>query len=259
MSKRGLWLLLVGCLLVGSVWAAEDPFVGDWKLNPSKSKLTDEMKVESAGANKYAFDFGAGSTETITPDGTDQPGLAGTTLAVSVEGPDSWKVVRKKDGRILLTANWKLSEDGKTLTDDYTEMGPNGSNSNVKYVYQRTAGTSGFTGTWESTSEQMNSVYVLQVRTYEGDGLSFINPSAEMTRRLKFDGKDYAIQGPNVPQGFVSSGRRVNERALEVMDKLNGKTIATKQIELSPDHKTLTMTVLAAGRSKPSIFVFDRE
>lgn len=259
MSKRTLMLLLVGCLFTAVLRAANDPFVGEWKLNPAKSRFPDEMKVESAGANKYAFDFGAGSTETIVPDGTDQPGIFGTTLAVTVLGPDSWKVVRKKDGQILLTATWELSEDGNTLKDDYTEMGPNGSSSNVKYVYRRTAGKGGFAGTWESISEQMNFVLVRKIQPYEGDGLSFINPAEEVTKSLKFDGKDYPKQGPKVAKGSVSSGQRVNERTLEITDKINGKTTAVEQIELSPDLKTLTMTVHTAGKSKPDILVFDRE
>lgn len=258
MSKRSLMLLLVGCLFAAALWAADDPFVGEWKLNPGKSRFPDEMKVASAGTNKYAFDFGAGSAETIATDGTDQPGLAGTTLSVTVEGPNSWKVVRKKDGRMLLTAYWKLSQDGNTLKDDYTEFPPNGSSSNVKYVYKRTAGSSGFAGTWESTSEEVNSVFVLKVQPYEGDGLSLINPVEGVTKSLKFDGKDYPNEGPNVAQGSVSSGRRVNERTLQLTDKMNGKTVGTEEIELSPDHKTLTMTVHAGGRSKPNILVFDR-
>ena len=57
MLNRSPRLLLVACLVTSTLWAANDPFVGDWKLNPSKSKLTDEMKVEKIGANKYAFDF----------------------------------------------------------------------------------------------------------------------------------------------------------------------------------------------------------
>jgi hypothetical protein len=89
------------------------------------------MKVESVAGNKYAFDFGSGRPETIAADGTDQPGGGGTTLSVTIEGPDSWKVVRKKDGRILITANWKLSKDGNTLTDDFTSIGANGSSSTV--------------------------------------------------------------------------------------------------------------------------------
>lgn len=78
--------------------AANDAFVGDWKLNPSKSTLVDKMKVGSAGENKYTFDFaGDGSNvETIVADGTDQPGLSGTTLAVTVQRPDTWKSSARK-------------------------------------------------------------------------------------------------------------------------------------------------------------------
>src|SRR5271155_2221607 len=195
MLKCALRLLLVACIAGGALAAANDPFLGEWKLNASRSKLIDMMKVESAGGNKYAFDFGAGSAEMIAADGTDQPGLAGTTLSVTVEGPDSWKVVRKKDGHILLTGIWKLSKDGNTLRDDYTEFAPDGSIAiNVKYVYQRTAGTSGFAGTWEGSAETETAAIVLKVQPYEGDGLSFITLEGEtasegVTRNVKFDGK----------------------------------------------------------------------
>jgi hypothetical protein len=169
MFKRTLQLLLVACLATGALSAANDAFVGDWKLNPSRSKLTDVMKVESLDANKYAFDFsGDGSAETIVVDGTDQPGNFGTTLSVTVEGPDTWKVVRKKDGRMLITGNWKLSKDGNTLTENFTGIEPKGSTYNLNYVYKRTAGGSGFAGTRVSTSETVNSVFVLQVRPYGG-------------------------------------------------------------------------------------------
>jgi len=71
MLRRTVQLLLVAFLATGTLWAANDPFVGKWKLNPSQSKLTDQMKVEAAGANKYAFDFGGGTAETVVADGTD--------------------------------------------------------------------------------------------------------------------------------------------------------------------------------------------
>ena len=258
MFKRTFELLLVACLGTGALWAANDPFVGEWKLNPARSKLTDQMKVESVGANKYVFDFGGGS-ETIVVDGTDQPGNFGSTLSVTVEGPDTWKVIRKKDGRMLITATWKLSKDGNTLTDDFTGIEPNGSTFNLNYVYRRTAGSSGFAGTWESTSETVNSVFVLQVRPYEGDGLSFIDPSEEETKNVKFDGKDYPNLGPNVVPGSASSVRRVNERTLEVTDKIDGKVMDAQQIELSSDLKTLTLTVHTVGRSEPNILVFERQ
>lgn len=43
MFKRAVLLLPLACLAAGAAaWAADDPMVGDWKLNPEKSKLTDD-------------------------------------------------------------------------------------------------------------------------------------------------------------------------------------------------------------------------
>src|SRR5262249_12159359 len=143
MFKRTIRLLLVSCLASRAALAAINAYGGEWNVSPAQSKPPDQVKVERLAGKKYAFELGGGSTETIVPDRTDQPGLAGTTLAVTIEGPDSWKVVRKQEGRILLTAYWKLSKDGNTLTDDFTQFGPNGSSTNVKSLFNRTAGTSG--------------------------------------------------------------------------------------------------------------------
>lgn len=251
--------MLIAGLATAALWAANDPFVGEWKLNPSKSKLIEVMKVGSIAGNKYAFDFGGG-TESIAADGTDQPGGFGTILSATIEGPDSWKIVRKKDGRVLLTAYWKLSGDGNTLMDDYTEFAANGSPSNVKYVFKRTAGASGFVGTWESTvTGTAIPVFVMKVQPYEGDGLSFIDSSQGVTTNLKFDGKDYPSVGAHVSAGFASSARRVNEHTLERTDKLNGKVTRTEQITLSSDGKTLTRTIHPPGRTEPNILVFDRQ
>ena len=45
------------CLATSMAWAAESPFIGGWKLNPQKSRMPDEMKIESMGSNKYTFNF----------------------------------------------------------------------------------------------------------------------------------------------------------------------------------------------------------
>jgi hypothetical protein len=259
MLKRGIPLLLVAWVLTGALWA-DDLFVGDWKLNPSKSKLTDVMKVENAGGNRYVFHFSGDSSESIVIDGTDQPGISETTLAVTAEGPDRWKVVRKKDGRLLLTANWKLSRDGNTLTDNYNEISPNGSVSTVDYVYQRRGEGSGFAGTWVSTSETVNFVYVLQIRPYEGDGLSITDSSSQLTRKMKLDGKDYPNAGPNATVVAASSARRLDEHTLELTDKKsNGQVYGTQEIKLSPDSKTLTINMRTAGRDEPVVLVFERQ
>jgi hypothetical protein len=272
MLLRSLLSLPIVYLAIGTLGAADDPFVGKWKVNPSRSKLNDEMKVEAAGENRYTFTFGPGQVDTIVADGSDQPALSGTTFSVTVKGPNSWEVVRKLKGRTLLRAQWTLSEDGKTLNDAFTQYLPSGtklfgdplpdgSTLFLPYVYERTAGNSGFLGTWDSESAKVKAGIELQIQPSEGDGLSFKRSDEQMATKIKLDGNDYPDLDPNGgDKGTASSGRRVNERSLEIRNKSKGKITSISQIELSPDLKTLTMTERPEGQSRPkSILVFDRE
>jgi hypothetical protein len=255
--RRPFRVLVMAWVVTGTLWAADDPFVGRWQMDPAKSTTLDEMKVAGAGGNRYSFDFGSGS-ETIAVDGTDQAGNFGTTLAVTVERPAQWKVVRKKDGRTMLTAFWTLSEDGGTLTDNYTELDAKGAPAfHVLYKYQRTGGGSGFEGDWVSSSQPQNPM-VVEIEPWEGDGFSMTRHGG-VTRHVKFDGKAYPAEGANVPAGYGTSGRRVDARTVELTDAIGDKVRDSQEMTLSADGKTLTMTTRPAGRTKPDVLVFERE
>jgi len=249
--------MLVAGLLGRAAWAADDPMVGDWKLNPRKSTLTDVMKVENLGGNKYSFDLGGVDPEIAVADGTDQPGHFGTMIAVSVNASNKWTFVRKKDGKVLVTGVWTLSKDGGTLNDHYTSARANGDSTSVDYAYRRTGGGSGFVGTWVSSSEQVNSVVVLKVRTWDGDGLSFISQGGGGTKNVKFDGQDHANVRA-VVEGMTASAQRLNEHTVEITDKISGKVRDTQEISVSPDGKSLTITLRIPGRTEPNIQVFDK-
>lgn len=264
MNMRSFGRIAVICLFAATMWttaawAATDPLAGNWKLNPAKSKLTDEMKVTEAGPNTYALNFTPDNTETIVADGTDQPGLFGSTFSITVLSPHRWKMIRKTGGKMAISAIWELSDDGNTLTDHFTGYRADGTTSNLLYKYARIDGGSGFAGTWESVQEQVDSVYVMQIQGYADEGLSFISPAQKVTKNIRFDGKDYAAEGPNLPVGYATSGRRLSGQSVELTDKINGKVLDTQQVELSPDGKTLTITTQIPGRRKPNIQVFERE
>ena len=271
MVSRIFQLLMAVCL-TSTVWAANDPFLGKWKVNPSKSKLNDEMKVEAAGANRYTLTFGPGLVDTIVADGTDQPALRGTTLAITVKGPNTWEVVRKMKSRTLLRAQWRLSERGKTLNDAFTQYLPDGmtlfsqslpdgSTLFEPYVYARTAGNAGFLGTWDSQSARVKAGIELQIQAFEGDGLALKRSDEGMAKRIKLDGNDYPDLDPNgADKGTAYAARRTNERSLEISHKFKGQITGTDQIELSKDLQTLTITERLVGQDKPkSVLVFDQQ
>ena len=164
------------------------------------------------------------------------------------------------NGRLMLRATWKLSADGKTLTDYYREFETDGSTVSLDYVYERTGGGgAGFAADWQSVKETNNDAVLMQVKAFEGDGLSFISPSEHRTRNVKFDGKDYVIEGPNSSGKATASVRRVDDRNLAMTEKMNGKVIDTQEIVLSADGKTLTITMRFVGREKPNVLVFVRQ
>ena len=176
-------------------------------------------------------------------DGTYQHGLAGTMLAVTPEG-SSWKIERTRYGHKLLTAIWTLSEDGNSLTDNFTSFDKNGTPSNVKLVYTRASAGPGFTGTWTSQSAAIGAVTILEIRPYNSNGLSLIVPSEQLAVNLNFDGKNV---------------RRIDTQTFEISRKAKGKITQTEQYSVSSDLKTLTHVVHVAGESEPLITVFERQ
>jgi hypothetical protein len=258
MFERMIRILSLFCLTTGIAWAAESAFLGEWKLDPARTRMPDAMKVERKGDHRYAFDFGGGA-ETIAVDGTDQPGgYGGTLLSVKPEAPDTWIVERRLGSRLLLRARWKLSQDGSTLADDFRQFGSDGSTAvSMDYVYRRVAGGSGFAADWQSIRETMNSPFPLRVTAFQDDGLAFTTVVERKTQNVKFDGKDYPDEGPGA-RGASSSAERVDERTLVITEKSGGTVTDTETVALSADLKTLTITVHVPGSDRPNVMVFER-
>jgi hypothetical protein len=157
-----------------------------------------------------------------------------------------------------ISAIWTLSPNGNSLRDDFTGYPPNGSSFTIHYIYTPSEGASGFAATWDSTSEKPDPVEI-EVQPYQDNGLSFINQAQHTTKNMKFDGKDYPVKDTNSPADAMSSARRVNVNTLEFTEKNNGKVVDTQCIQLSPDGRTLTMTIQPASGRKPNVLVFERE
>ncbi len=142
MQLRILALIASLCLISATAFAADDSFVGKWKLNPAKSQFAGlTYKVAEAGPDKYTFTFGDDS-ETMTL-GKEHLTKYGNTWLITKNGPNSWKWTQKRKGKITSDAIWSVSKDGATSTYVSTEMRPDGSTSHDETTLKRTAGTSG--------------------------------------------------------------------------------------------------------------------
>lgn len=260
MSTHAAALLLALSLFSGGSLPSGDPFVGKWKVNPSKSRLNDEMRIQAAGRDRYIITFEPGAVDTIVADGTEQRALAGTTLSMTVTGPDKWRVVRKIKNRTLLSADWSLSADANTLTDEYTQYENDAPKMMVHYVYERTEAGTGLAGTWDSADAQMDAAIELEVNPYEETGLSFVIHALNLSQNVTFDGKATPVVGPAASSGATTSGRRVTDHSLEITQLVRGEVRQTELVELSPDGRSLTMTVQHTSQRKPTaILVFERE
>jgi len=255
--------ILLPCALLGLIsacaLAADDSFIGKWKLNPDKSQFNGlTYKIEDAGGGQYRFVFGD-DAETLTLDGKGHVTKYGDTWSIKTTGPNSWESITKRDGKVTATSKWTVSEDGKTFTTMDENMRPDGSAGRSESTLKRTAGTSGLVGTWESESVKIMSPLSIEVAKWEGDGYSINNPAYKQHLRFKLDDKEYTPTGPRVPKGTTVSASKTGDHNMELTYMLKGKTTETDRWELSADGKTLTQTVTYAGVSKPEVDVYDRE
>ena len=239
--------------------AADESFVGTWKLNPDKSQFAGlTYKVEEAGNDQLKFIFGE-DEETLTL-GKEHTTKYGNTWMVTKKTPNTWRWVQKRNGKLTSDATWTVSEDGATSTYTSKETRPDGSTSHDETKLKRTAGSSsGLAGTWESTEIKVGSPTSISIQKWQEDGYSLKNPTYKGQTDFKLDGKDYTPKGPQAPKGMTVSGKSVDDHNMELTYKLKGKTLETDRWELSGDGKTLTDTVDYPGESKQEVDVYDRQ
>ena len=254
-------LILTGILTGATAFAASDPFVGTWVRNDQKSpKPTIRYAIKDLGEERYALTGSTGITVEIKADGVAIHTPAGATVSFRRLDDHDWEMVRDDGEKVVRTFN--ISPDDKTLTLHDVFAGNPGDNYESTTKYRRLSPGNSIFGEWESVSIEEKIVgepLKLIISPFGTDGLSFELPAHKHLSKMKFDGKVYPDSGAGDAKGQASSGKRVNNRLLEIHTQVNGKPEDNEELKLSDDGKTLTLVSKPPNSSAVFTVVWDRQ
>ena len=239
--------LLFVLLLVPVLGWAQSPFDGTWKVDMNKAKLPKKPDVMLLQNGMY-------ECKTCTPpinvkaDGqfqkvSDQPYF--DMEKVTVIDDRHVNTEEQKDGKPISSGKWSVSEDGNTLSIEWTYNG-NPSGGPVSGVATSTrvakgaAGSNAISGSWRQAKLDVATAEAL-ILTYktDGDSLSMTSPTGQ-SYTAKLDGTDAPYVGD--PGTTSVSLKRIGD-AIEETDKRDGKVISVSKSTVSPDGKTMTSVV----------------
>jgi len=144
-------------------------------------------------------------------------------MALTKLGPNAMRMVIKMNGKVTSSMVHSISDDGKIQTIRGTSTNADGTTADFNVETKRVGGGSGWSGIWESTDVKVSRPDEWDISSYKEGGLTFYVPAQKETLSINFDGKDYEPTGPEVPQGWSSSGKRTDQRTLEISNKFKGE------------------------------------
>ena len=154
MKTRSVVLTVVLCLLALSLaFAADNPNVGTWKLNASKSKIP-----AGVGQNNTVVYSAAGDMIKVTTDGVDGSGkpthsewtgkfdgkpypvtgmASADARAVTAKGDRTLEIENMKGGKSVGKAKVEIAKDGKSRTLETEGTSADGKKYKASYVYDK--------------------------------------------------------------------------------------------------------------------------
>jgi hypothetical protein len=234
-------LVAVFLAAVPSPLSAQSPFDGNWVLNQQKSDFTGEsMTIEDAGDGAITF-VNPNFTYTVKTDGTKTDTPGGATVAIQKQGEDSYHQTLWRKGKELSQSDWKLSDEGKTLTIHEFGTRPDGEKFDDTSTYARASGGTSLGGEWKTTSVKMGSPQTFAITIGADDQMTWDIPAMKATWKGKTNGTEAPAVGPTVPESLTLAVTRSSPRSLSMIEKLKGKTLYTATYTVSEDGKTMTV------------------
>jgi len=247
--KKILFSFALLALASTTVFAADSPWAGTWKLDLSKSHFTgDTFTYSKTSTGMMHYSDGSTTSFDFGTDGKPYPTAQGRTTTWTADGDHTWTSIAKYNDTVLSTTHRTLSADGKTLTIVSSGKRPDGSDFKEESTYVRVTGTSGLAGKWRNVKYDQTAADFYILSFPSPAIIKWDIPSQKETVTGKMDGSDLPISGPNVPKNLTLSLKLVSPTKLTYTVRDGGKPLAYGSDTLSADGKTLTDVSWSPGK-----------
>jgi hypothetical protein len=184
------------------------------------------------------------------------------TQRVTVVTPNTVERVGMKDGKVVFRSTLTISNDGKTLTNQYVGH-PAGSAQEVtgtetlSRVGMPEERGHALSGAWKP--EKWNSVSdngLTFTYSLTGDGIVYQASTGE-SYDAKFDGKDYPFHGD--PGTTSVALKKIDDHTFEETYKRNDEVVGSAQMTIASDGKVLTIVSQDARRGRTDHWVAEKQ
>jgi hypothetical protein len=256
MRIRHWSIVAIVVLAAAGTALAESPWVGKWKFDPSRSKLTgDTIRFASGTGGEMSY-TAEGHTSKFKLDGQPYKTWSGSEGTWKKVDDNTFQTHWTRDGTDLATDTFTISGDGKSLKVETKGTRPDGSTINDTADYTRVAGKSGLVGSWKSTKTDVNEDRTFDMAADGDQGMKWTIPEMKADVSLKMDGKDYPAQGPTVPKGLTLAVTPISSTSFKMMEKMNGTPLWHGTYTLSDEGKKMTIVGSPAKTNEPTTEVY---
>ena len=263
--RKSLQIILAALFAVSyctlPAFADNNPWIGTWKLNKTKSHLTGQTFTYSKNANGLDH-FSDGATEfDFTANGIDYPIMGGQTESWTFAGTNIWTVTDKLNGKVISTTHVELAPNCKTMKMVTTGTRPDGSSMNDESTFNKTKPGEGcLEGTWKSVNVSTSTPGMWIVSQSSPDEWKWEIPDWKETVTGKPDGSDLAISGPEVATGMTVAIKQDGARKVTYAVKQNGKTLDQGEQTLAANGKSFTDQSWVPGKeNEKQTSVYDKQ
>jgi hypothetical protein len=270
MSIAATAVLLAVCATRAAYSADVDlgAFIGTWKENTAKSRtaissaLTYTFSEETDGFVTIVRG-GVQVRDSVRVDGKDYPtpGIAGRSVSWTKVGDTAYETTIKRNGALLGTGRWILSEGGKHLTQETTPTRADGQNDANVIEYVRASGESNsLLGVWKPVSSRSVVPDLFIVTRIDGGALKVFYPKNLSSYTIRPDGKEYPRTATNALPDLMTSAEALGPRSLRHTTSRGHTATLETVMTVSPDGKAMTITTYPPGSSdEPSVFVYEKQ